>query len=78
MQLFIDVEFTESEEEAEDNPINRGGAASDEEDGSGLVGACVTEYVEDTQKAMKCSSLSSYMLKTSRLITHLFDNNRTA
>ena len=50
----------------------------DEEDGSILVGAVVTEEVEDMQKDLKYSSLLSYMFKPSHLLTQDFDNNRTA
>ena len=50
----------------------------DEEDDSGLLWAGATENVEDMQKDLKSSSLLSYMLKTSRLLTQGFDNNRTA
>ena len=54
------------------------GAVLDEEDDSGLVGAGVTEEVEDMQKSLKSSSLLSYILKPSRLLTNGFENNRTA
>ena len=37
-QLFIDVDILESEKAAKDDSINYDGAASDEEDGSGLIG----------------------------------------
>ena len=49
-----------------------------EEDGSGLVGAGITEEVEVMQKNVKYSSLLSYMLKPSHLVTQVFENNRTA
>ena len=42
-----------------------------------MVGSGVTEEVEDMEKAMKSSSLSSYMLKPSHLLTQRFENNRT-
>ena len=45
---------------------------------SGLVGAGVTEEVEDTHKALEYSSLSSYMLKPSNLLKYGFENNTTA
>ena len=38
----------------------------------------VTEKTEDMQKAVKYSSLSSYMLKPSHLLTHGFENNNMA
>ena len=50
----------------------------DEEYGSGLLGAGVTEEVADMQKALKSSSISSYMLKPSHLLTQGCGNNRTA
>ena len=50
----------------------------DEEYGSGLVEACVTEEVEYMQKAMQSSSLSSYMLKPSHLLTQGFEKNKKA
>ena len=39
---MIDVDVLESEETAEDESIDHDGAALDEEDGSGLVGAGLT------------------------------------
>ena len=69
MQLLIAVDVPESEEAAEDTSINNYGAASYEEDGSGLVGAGVTEEVEGMQKALEHSSLLSYMLKLYHLPT---------
>ena len=68
----------DSEEVAGDAPIFHDDAAFDEEDGSGLVGAGVTEEVQDMQKALKSSSLSSYILKPSSLLTQGFEKNRTA
>ena len=43
---LISVDVLDSEEADEDASINHDGAALDEEDGSGLVGAGVTEEVE--------------------------------
>ena len=63
------MDVLDSEEAAEDDSINHYGAASDEEDGSGLLGASVTEEVEDMQRALKYSSLSSHMFKHSHLLT---------
>ena len=68
--IYVDV--IDSEEEAEDAAIDYDDAALDEEYGSGLVGEGVTEEVRDIQKALKSSSLSSYMLKPSHLPTHTF------
>ena len=75
---LISVDVLDSEEAAEDYSIDYDSAALDEEDGSGLVGAGVIEEVGDMQKALKYSSLSSYMLKPSHLLTQLFGNNWTA
>ena len=57
--------------------IDHDGDYLDEEDVSGLVGACVTEYVEYMQKTVKYSSPSSYMFKPSHLLTQGFEDNRT-
>ena len=67
-----------SEDKAANSSIDHDGSALDEEDGVVLVGAGVTEKVEDMQKALKYSSLSSYMLKPSHLLAQVFGNNRTA
>ena len=75
---LIAVYILESEEAAEYASIDRDDAALDEEDGSGLAGAGVTEEVEDTHKAFKYSSLLSYMLKPYHLITQGFEKNRMA
>ena len=75
---LIVVDVLDSEEAAEDASIVHDDAAFDEEDGSGLVGSVVTEEVQDMQKALKYSSLLSCMLKPSKLITQVFNNNRTA
>ena len=75
---FIAVDILNSEEESEDTSIDRYGAALDEEGGSGLVGAGVTEEVGDMQKAVKSSYILSYMLKPSHLLTQVFEKNRTA
>ena len=58
---LIAVDVFDSEEAAQDASIDHGGAALDEEDGGGLVGAGVTEELEDMKKAVKYSSLSSYL-----------------
>ena len=58
-------------------PIDHDGVASGEEYGSGLLGGGVIEEVEDMQKALKYSSLLSYMLKPSHLITQVFERNVT-
>ena len=77
-QQLIAVDVLDSEDEAEDGSIDHDDAALDEDDGSGLVGAGVTEYVGDMQKSSKYSFFSSYMLKNYHLITQGFRNNRTA
>ena len=48
-----------------------------EEDGGGLVGEGVKEEVKDMHTALNSSSLSSYLLKPSHLLTQGFENNRT-
>ena len=63
---LIAVDVLDSEEAAEDASIDHDDAALDEEYGSGLLGAGVTEEVQDMQKALKSSSLSSYMLRPSK------------
>ena len=75
-QLIL-VDVIDSEEASEDASIDHDGADLDEEDGSGLVGKGVIEELEDMHKALNSSSLSSYMLKPSKLLTQGFDNNRT-
>ena len=75
---LIAVDVLDSEEASEDASIVHYDAAFDEEYGSGLVGAGVTEEVGDIQKALNYSSLSSYMLKPSHLITQVFGDNRTS
>ena len=54
-----DVDILDSEEAAEDVSIIHDDAAFDEEDGSGLVGAGVTDEVQDMQKALNSSSILS-------------------
>ena len=68
---LIAVDILDSEEAAEDTSIVHDDATFDEEDGSGLLGAGVTEEVQDMQKALKSSSISSYILKPSSLHTGL-------
>ena len=75
---MIAVDVLESEDAAEDASIVQDDAAFDEEDGSGLVGANFTEEVQDMQKSLKYSYLSSYTLKPSKLLTQGFESNRTA
>ena len=76
-QRLIDVDDLDSEEAAEDASIVQDDDSLDEEDGSSLVGAGVTEEVEYIHKALKYSSILSYMLKPSCLLTQGFGNNRT-
>ena len=61
--IAVDVLYYEGK--ADDASIDHDGANSGEENGSGLVGACVTEEVEEMHKTVKYSSLLSYMLKPS-------------
>ena len=75
---LIAVGFIDSQQAYEDAAINYYDSALNEEDGSGLVGSGVTEEVGDIQKSLKSSSLSSYVLKPSHLLTHIFGDNRTA
>ena len=51
-QQLIYVHVLDSEEAAEDDSIDHDGADLDEEYGSGLVGAGVTEEVEDMRNAV--------------------------
>ena len=67
---LIAVDVLDSEEAAEDASVVHDNSALDEEDGSGVVVAGVTGEVVDIQKALKYSSLLSYMLKRSHLLTH--------
>ena len=75
---MISVDVLDSEEADEDASIIHDDADLDEECGSGLVGAGVSEEVGDMQNALKCYSLLSYILKPYHLIKQLFGNNRTA
>ena len=75
-RLLIFMDVLDSEEAEEDSSIYHDGDASEEEYGSGLVGAGDTEEVEDIEKALKSSYLSSNMLKPSHLLTQGFENNR--
>ena len=75
---LIAMDVLDSEEVAEDASIDYDDAALDEYDGSGLVGAGVTEEVGDMHKYLKSSSLSSYMFKPSNILTQGFEKNRTA
>ena len=74
---LIAVDVLDYKEAAEDASINHDDAYLDEEDGSGLAGAGVTEEVGDMQKALKYDYLSSYILKLSNLLTQGFGNNMT-
>ena len=77
-QRLITLGVLDSEEATEDDSINHDGDALDEEDGSGLVGAGVTEEVGDMYNYLKSYSISSYTLKPSKLLTQGFENDRTA
>ena len=63
---LIAVDVLDSEEAVEDASIIHDDAPFVKEDGSGLVGAAVTPEVQDMQKDLNSSSLSSYMLKPSK------------
>ena len=52
--------------------------ALDEEGGSGLIGAGVTQEVLDMKMSLKSSTIFSYMFKPSQLLTKGFGDNRTA
>ena len=56
-QWLIAADVIDSEEAVYYSSIDHDGAALDEEYGSGLVGAGVTEEVEDMKKDLKYSSL---------------------
>ena len=75
---LIAVDVLDSEEAAVDAFIVHDDATFDEEDVRSLLGVGVTEEVQYMQKALKPSSLLSYMLKPSKLLTQGFENNRTA
>ena len=66
---LIDVNVLDSEKAADDASIVHDDFALDEEYGSGLVGAGITEEVVDMKNFLKSSSLLSYMLKPSKLLT---------
>ena len=73
---LIAVDVIDSEDADEDAFIVHDDADFYEEDGSGLVGAGAIEEVKDMHKALKSSYLSSYMLKSSKLLTQGFENNK--
>ena len=76
--IAVDVDVIESGEAAEYASIVHDDADLDEEDGGGLVRAGVTEEVQDIQKALNYSSILSYMLKPSHLLTQGFGSNMKA
>ena len=77
---MIATDVPKSEEVAKDGYIDNYGSDSDEEDesGSGEVGVSTgvtesgTKEVEEVQQDVKYSSLSSYMLKPTSLLTKGF------
>ena len=75
---LIAVDVLDSEEADKDASIDHDDAALDEEDGSGLLWAGVTEDVGGIHNYLKSSSFLSYMLKPSKLITQGFGKNSTA
>ena len=75
---MIAVDVLESEEAAEYVSIVHDDATFDEDDGSGLVGAGITEEVQDMQKDLNSPSLFSYILELYKLLTQGFENDMTA
>ena len=80
MRQLIATDVLDSEEAAEDSSVDNDGAASGEENESGLgeagvstgVNQSVTEEVEEVQQILKHYFISSYMLKPTSLLTHGF------
>ena len=77
-QRLIAVDVLDSDEADDDASIVHDDYNLDEEDGIGLVGAGITEEEGDMQKALKSSSISSYILKPSHLLTQGFGENMTS
>ena len=75
---LIAVDVLDSGEADVDASIDHDDVYLDEEYVSGLVGAGVTEEVEDMQKSFNYSSLLYYMLKPYNLLTQGFGKNSTA
>ena len=77
---FISVDALDPEDAAEYGSIDDDGADLGEEENSGLVETGVStgvtelgeKWLEEMQQAVKYSSLSSYMLKPTSLLTHGF------
>ena len=77
---LIATDVLDSEEAAEDSSVDNDGAASGEENESGLgeagvitgVNQSVTEEAEEVQQVVKHYFISSYMLKPTSLLTHGF------
>ena len=83
---LIATEILDPEDAAEDGSIDDSGDTSDEQDASGLGESCVstgvtevgTKEVEEAQKAVKYSSLSSFILKPPSLLAQEFRQNKKA
>ena len=73
---LIAVDVLDSGESAENASIDHYSVTLEEDSGSGMLGSGVTEEVEYIQKAVKYSSIFSYMLEPSHLLTQSFENNR--
>ena len=81
---FISTDVLDSGEAYEDVSIDNNGSALDEEDASVLgeagvricVTKSVTEEVEEVQRVLKYSYLSSFMLKPAYLIRQVFKKNK--
>ena len=72
------MDVLDPEEAAQDDSIDHDDYALDEEGGSGLIGAGVTQEVLDMKMSLKSSTIFSYMFKPSQLLTKGFGDNRTA
>ena len=83
---LIATDILDSEEAAEYASTDNDGDALDEEYESGLgevgtrtgVTQLGTEQVEEVQQVVKYSSLLSYMLKATSLLTQVFNKNEKA
>ena len=80
---LISVDVLDCEEADEDGSIDNYGSGLDEEDESGSgevdvrtgVTQSKTEEVEEVQRYMKYSYISSYILKPPSLLTQVFNKN---
>ena len=84
MWRLIDTDILDPDEASEDGSIYNDGDALYKEDGSGSgeggmitgVTQSVTEEAEEVQRFVKYSSLLSYILKPTSLLTQVFNNNK--